>query len=108
MFFCTKICHVIFFLYFCSMKINPIYKVRKVAGENIILLQGKTSGDMTRVVAFNDSALLMWDTLQGKDFSVLDATQVLLDNYDVTPDVAGADAKKWVDTLRENGLLLAE
>ena len=29
------------------MKINPIFKVRKVAGENIILLQGKTSGDMT-------------------------------------------------------------
>ena len=38
------------------MKINPIYKVRKVAGENIILLQGKTNGDMTRVVAFNESA----------------------------------------------------
>jgi hypothetical protein len=90
------------------MKINPIYKVRKVAGENIILLQGKTSGDMTRVVAFNESALLMWDTLQGKDFSVLDATQVLLDNYEVSPDVASADAMKWVETLRENGLLLPE
>jgi len=90
------------------MKINPIYKVRKVAGENIILLQGKTSGDMTRVVAFNDSALLMWDALQGKDFSVLDATNVLLENYEVEPEVASADAKKWVDTLRENGLLIAE
>ena len=52
------------------MKINPIFKVRKVAGENIILLQGKTNGDMTRVVAFNESALLMWDSLQGKDFTV--------------------------------------
>ena len=90
------------------MKINPIYKVRKVAGENIILLQGKTSGDMTRVVAFNDSALLMWDTLQGKDFSVLDATQVLMDNYEVEAATASADATKWVETLRENGLLLPE
>lgn len=90
------------------MKINPIYKVRKVAGENIILLQGKTNGDMTRVVAFNESALLMWDTLQSKDFTVLDATQVLLDNYNVDPGVASADAKKWVDTLQENGLLLPE
>ena len=108
MFFCSKVCHVSFFLYFCSMKINPIYKVRKVAGENIILLQGKTNGDMTRVVAFNESALLMCDTLQGKDFTVLDATQVLLDNYNVDPDVASADAKKWVETLQENGLLLSE
>ena len=69
------------------MKINPIFKVRKVAGENIILLQGKTNGDMTRVVAFNESALLMWDSLQGKDFTV---------------------EAKWVETIRENGLLLPE
>ena len=106
--FCTILYYVSFFLYFCSMKINPIYKVRKVAGENIILLQGKTNGDMTRVVAFNDSALLMWDTLQGKDFSVADAAAVLLENYDVEESVANADAEKWVATLRENGLLMAE
>ena len=90
------------------MKINPIYKVRKIAGENIILLQGKTGGDMTRVVAFNESALLMWDSLQGKDFTVDDAVAVLLDNYDVEEATARADAGKWVDTIRENGLLLPE
>ena len=90
------------------MKINPIYKVRKIAGENIILLQGKTGGDMTRVVAFNESALLMWDSLQGKDFSVDDAVAVLLDNYDMEEATARADAGKWVETIRENGLLLPE
>ena len=90
------------------MKINPIYKVRKIAGENIILLQGKTGGDMTRVVAFNESALLMWDSLQDKDFTVDDAVAVLLDNYDVEEATARADAGKWVETIRENGLLLPE
>ena len=77
-------------------------------GENIILLQGKTSGDMTRVVAFNESALLIWDSLMGKDFTVSDAVAVLMDNYVVEESVATADAQKWVDTLRENGLLLPE
>lgn len=90
------------------MKINQIYKVRKVAGENIILLQGKNNGDMTRVVAFNDSALLMWDSLQGKDFTVEDAVAVLLENFEVEEQVARADAEKWVETLRENGLLISE
>lgn len=90
------------------MKINPIYKVRKVAGENIILLQGKTNGDMTRVVAFNESALLMWDSLQGKDFTIDDAVAVLLDNYNVDETTARTDAEKWAHTLRENGLLLPE
>lgn len=90
------------------MKINPIYKVRKIAGENIILLQGKIGGDMTRVVAFNESALLMWESLQGKEFTVDDAVAVLLDNYDVEEATARADAEKWVETIRENGLLLPE
>lgn len=90
------------------MKINPIYKVRKVAGENIILLQGKTNGDMTRVIAFNDSALLMWNELQGKDFTAADAAAVLLDNFDVEEAVATADAEKWIETLRENGMFIAE
>ena len=90
------------------MKINPIYKVRKVAGENIILLQGKTNGDMTRVIAFNDSALLMWNELQGKDFTAADAAAVLLDNFDVEEAGATADAEKWIETLRENGMFIAE
>lgn len=90
------------------MKINPIYKVRKVAGENIILLQGKSNGDMTRVIAFNESSLLMWNELQGKDFTSDDAAAVLLANYEVEESVAKADAAKWVDTLKENGLLLSE
>ncbi len=90
------------------MKINTFFKVRNVAGENIILLQGKNSGDMTRVVAFNDSALLMWNTLQEKDFTLDDAVAVLLDNYDVEESVARADAQSWVDTIRENGLLITE
>ena len=90
------------------MKINPIFKVRKVAGENIILLQGKTNGDMTRVVAFNESALLMWDSLQGKDLTIDDAVAVLLDNYNVDETTARTDAEKWAQTLRENGLLLPE
>ena len=90
------------------MKINPIFKVRKVAGENIILLQGKTNGDMTRVVAFNESALLMRDSLQGKDFTIDDAVAVLLDNYNVDEATARKDAERWVETIRENGLLLPE
>ncbi|MDY6288139.1 MAG: PqqD family protein [Bacteroidales bacterium] len=90
------------------MKINPIFKVRKVAGENIILLQGKNNGDMTRVVAFNESALLMWDSLQGKDFTIDDAVAVLLDNYNVDEATARTDAEKWAQTIRENGLLLPE
>lgn len=90
------------------MKINPIYKVRNVAGENIVLLQGKMGGDMTRVVGFNDTALLMWNELFGKDFTLDDATRVLTENYDVDEATAAADAGRWIENLRESQLLIPE
>ena len=90
------------------MKINPIYKVRNVAGENIVLLQGKMGGDMTRVVGFNDTALLMWNELFGKDFTLDDATRVLTENYDVDEATAAADAERWIENLRESQLLIPE
>ena len=90
------------------MKINPIYKVRNVAGENIVLLQGKMGGDMTRVVGFNDTALLMWNELFGKDFTLDDATRVLTENYDVDEATAAADAERWKENLRESQLLIPE
>lgn len=88
------------------MRINPIYKVRDVAGEHVLLLQGKNGGDMTRVVAFNASALLLWNSLSNKDFEKEDAISVLLDNYEVDRTVAEADVDKWIGTLQECNLLM--
>lgn len=88
------------------MKINPNYKVRTVAGENIVLLQGKMGGEMTRVVAFNDSALFLWNQLQGKDFSIADAAKTLMEHYEVAESTAIDDVVKWIQVLRENGLML--
>lgn len=90
------------------MKINPVYKVRNVAGENMILLQGKTGGDMTRVVAFNASALLLWNTLYEQEFQLSDAVRILLSTYEVDESTAIVDAERWISVLRENGLLLPE
>lgn len=88
------------------MRINPIYKVRDVAGEHVLLLQGKNGGDMTRVVAFNASALLLWNSLSNKDFEKEDAISVLLDNYEVDRAAAEADVDKWIGTLQECNLLM--
>ena len=60
------------------MRIKQEYQVREVAGENIVILQGRYGADLTRIVTFNDSALLMWNELFGRDFTAQDAAAVLL------------------------------
>ena len=90
------------------MKINTKYKVRKVADENIVLVQGRNAGDMTTVVALNESALLLWDNLYGKDFGPREVADCLMREYDVDAETALRDAQKWMDTLREAGCIVED
>lgn len=87
------------------MRIKQEYQVREVAGENIVILQGRYGADLTRIVTFNDSALLMWNELFGKDFTAQDAAAVLLQNYEVEEATAQKDAQLWIDKLIECNLL---
>ncbi|MBR3958451.1 MAG: PqqD family protein [Bacteroidales bacterium] len=88
------------------MKINTKYKVRQVAGENIVLVQGRNPGDMTSVVAFNDSSLYLWNSLLDKDFEMEDVVSLLTERYEVDEAVAAKDAESWIKTLQEKGLLV--
>lgn len=88
------------------MKINKKFKVHNAVGEHIILLQGRTGGDMTSIVALNDTAYRLWNHFYELDFSIEDVKQYLLDNYEVEADVALKDAEMWVEEICGHGLLL--
>lgn len=87
------------------MRINSKYKVRNVADENIILVQGRDPGDMSTVVALNDTSLYLWNELVGHDFELDDVTRLLVDRYEVEESTARADAEKWVAALKQNNIL---
>ncbi|MBQ1201902.1 MAG: PqqD family protein [Alistipes sp.] len=86
------------------MKIKEGYKVREMAGEHVIIKQGRFGADMTRVIALNATSLLLWQELQGRDFEVEDVAKVLTDNYEVEAATATADAAAWMEKLVEAGL----
>ena len=87
------------------MKFKKEYKVRSMAGENIVIMQGTAGSDMTRIISLNDSSLLLWNELQGKEFEVADVADILTSNYKVDADTAARDAKAWVEKLTECGLI---
>lgn len=81
------------------MKINSSYKLREVAGETIVVNQGVEGIDMTRIISLNSSAKLLYQQLAGKDFTLEDAAQVLVDTYGIDQARAMEDAAKWMDAL---------
>lgn len=86
------------------MKFKKEYKVRSMAGENVVIMQGTAGMDMTRIISLNDTSLLLWNELQGKDFEVADAAAILVENYEIDTEVALRDAAAWVEKLQECGL----
>ena len=86
------------------MKFKSEYKVRSMAGENVVIMQGNAGSDMTRIISLNETSLLLWNKLQGRDFEVADVAALLVEEYAIENEVAEADAKAWVDKLVESGL----
>lgn len=87
------------------MKLKEGLKIREIAREKVIMLQGRTSADMTRLVSLNDTSEYLWHSLEGRDFTTETVTELLLEKYDVERDRAAADAAVWVDKLLKAGLI---
>ena len=87
------------------MKINSNYKLRSIAGETIVVNQGTTGTDMTRIISLNASAKLLYEELLGMEFTLEDAAKVLVDTYGIDSGRALLDVEKWVDALRKCGII---
>jgi hypothetical protein len=87
------------------MKINSNYKIREVAGETIVVNQGKSAVDMTRIISLNASAKLLNETLAGKEFTLEDVAQILIETYGISNEVALKDAQVWVGALQKCGII---
>ena len=87
------------------MKIKSTYKLREIAGETIVVNQGTTSVDMTRIISLNESARLLYLELMGKEFTLNDVADVMVEKYGITQELALSDAGKWVDILIWCGII---
>ena len=87
------------------MKISPNYKLREIAGETIVVNQGMTEANLTRIISLNASAKLMWEKLVGKEFTLDEAANVLTDTYGIDKEQAVKDAAVWVEALKKCNVL---
>lgn len=81
------------------MKTKEGLTVKSIAGEQVLIMQGRVGVDMTKLIAFNETSVWLWNELCGKDFTVEDVTKLLMSRYTVDRAVAEADAHAWVEQL---------
>lgn len=90
------------------MKISPKFKVRTMAGQNVIIMQGRYGGDMTKIISLNETSLFLWNTFHDREFTVEDVAMALIGEYEVDRALAEKDAAAWCQKISECGLLVKE
>ena len=79
--------------------------LREIAGEHLLIPVGRTALQVKGMVTLSESGLLLWNRLQS-DCTEEDLIQVLLSEYEVDRDTAGADVKAFLKRMNDVGLLL--
>lgn len=87
------------------MRFKEGCKVRSMAGENVVIMQGKGTSDLTRIISLNESALYLWGEVEGKEFDTKMVAELLSEQYGIDMDIAERDAQRWIDRLEECGLI---
>ena len=93
------------------MKAKKGFNIRNVCGQRLIVAEGKENMDFSNIISMNESSALLWEKIQGKDFTIKDLAQILQDEYQIdenTPlprEQALQDAATVATQWKEAGIL---
>ena len=88
------------------MKLKSDYKVRKIAGESVIVRMGTQNVKMTNIISLNPTSEWLWEQLQNEEFDAEKVADLLTAEYEVEREVALADALKWIEMLQNADLVI--
>ena len=82
------------------MKIKKSFVLRQVCGENVVVGEGLDAINFGKLLSLNETAAWLWQQASEiGDFTVDSLTAKLLEEYDVTEEVARQDVtniiKEW-------------
>lgn len=87
------------------MRIKEGFKMRSLLKEYVVTAEGSGQVNFNKIIALNQTAAFLWEKVTGRDFNESELVSLLLEEYDVTEDVASADVCNLVLKWREAGLI---
>ncbi|MBR7065723.1 MAG: PqqD family protein [Prevotella sp.] len=93
------------------MKAKKGFNLREICGEQIIVAEGRENIDFTNIISMNESSALLWRSVQGKEFTLDDLADILVENYMIdenTPldrERALKDSKAMLEKWIEAGIV---
>ena len=83
------------------MKIKEGFVLRQMCGENIVAGEGLQHINFNKLLSLNESAAYLWQELVGKEFTIEEMADLLVNRYEISKEVASKDsarlAEAWIN-----------
>ena len=88
------------------MKTKKGFRLRELGGDYILIGESAELVNFNNLITFNEAAAYLWQKVEGKNFDVETLAQFLLDEYEVSEDIAREDAQATIDDWKELGIIV--
>lgn len=79
--------------------------MRKLGRDNIVVAEGMNLVNFNKMIVLNDTAAFLWNSVIGKTFDAGMLKDLLVGEYEVDAETAGADAEKIVSAWLNAGII---
>jgi hypothetical protein len=87
------------------MRTKRGFRLRELGGDYILIAESAELVNFNNIIAFNEVAAYLWQAVQNIDFDVDTLTQLLLNEYEVSEDIACEDAQATINDWTEIGII---
>lgn len=88
------------------MRIKPGFMLHQIGEEYIVMHDGSTNVDFSRIISLNRTAASLWQMFRDEDFDTDDMANALTIHYDVDPVQARRDTEAFIQSLQRCGILM--
>ena len=86
------------------MKIKNGFVLREMCGEHIVAAEGLENINFNKLISLNSTAAFLWEALVGKEFTVEEMAQLLVDEYEIDMELALTDSRNLMQSWIEAGV----
>ncbi len=87
------------------MKIKQGFELRDICGEKVILATGIENVDFNQMISLNETAAYLWQNIGENEFDAQRLADLLCDAYEVSSEIALADAQSVIKQWTNCGII---
>lgn len=87
------------------MKTKKGFTLRPLGNEYILIAEGVETVNFNQMISLNESAAMLWENVDGKDFDTDTLINLLMENYGISLEQAAKDIQPLIQSWKKAGII---